>query len=88
MLLIEHEDERPLLPMSGCSRRGSAPLSPGSPINGGVRDPTTFTADRAIDDTAWLIDPRKTDPDPDAADVPAEVDVQTNDELALFEVEP
>lgn len=42
----------------------------------------TFTADRAIDDAAWLADPRK-----DGADGTAEVDKSSLDELALFEVE-
>jgi hypothetical protein len=44
----------------------------------------TFEADRGIDDTAWLADPRKTaDADLDMAETDA-----TQDEPTLFEVEP
>jgi hypothetical protein len=46
----------------------------------------TFTAERAIDDAAWLADPRENDPD--AADATPGAEKPINDELALFEVGP
>jgi hypothetical protein len=48
----------------------------------------TLTADRAIDDAAWLADPRKTGTDGvDASEDAPEVEDVIDGELALFEVE-
>ncbi|WP_152648380.1 DUF4365 domain-containing protein [Streptacidiphilus anmyonensis] len=51
-------------------------------------DLVTLTTDRAIDDAAWLDDPRKTDTNSaDTVEGPSKVDDPTDGELALFEVE-
>jgi hypothetical protein len=51
-------------------------------------DLVTHTSDRAIDDAAWLADPRKHDADDaEADDDTLEVDEPSNDEPALFEAE-
>jgi hypothetical protein len=51
-------------------------------------DLVTLTANRAIDDAAWLTDPRKTAMDgADAAEGALEGEDPINGELALFEVE-
>ncbi|WP_329614123.1 hypothetical protein OG244_13650 [Streptomyces brevispora] len=48
-----------------------------------------LTADRAIDDAAWLADPRKTDTDGvDASEDASEVGDAIEGDLALFEVDP